>query len=201
MPDFYKDDEYDMAGFAVGIVDRSKMIDGSSVKEGNVLIGLESSGVHSNGYSLVRKLAVQDRNRLMDYEESLGMTVGEELLKPTRIYVKPILKAIDKFNINGIAHITGGGFIENIPRILPQGLQARIMIGKWPVKPIFSLIQKWGMIEERQMYNTFNMGIGLVLACPENHADGLIRLFDEEGYPAHVIGQVEQGEEGVVFER
>jgi phosphoribosylformylglycinamidine cyclo-ligase len=199
MPGFYKEDEYDLAGFSVGIVDRKRMIDGSSIKEGDVLIGLESSGVHSNGYSLVRKLVVEQKNRLMDYEERLGMTIGEELLKPTRIYVRSVLKAIDKFNINGIAHITGGGFIENIPRILPQGLQARVMIGKWPIKPIFSLIQEWGEIEERQMYNTFNMGIGMVLACPESQADGLIKLFIEENCPAYIIGQVEQGEEGVVF--
>lgn len=201
MPGFYKEDEYDLAGFAVGIVDRSSIIDGTSIKEGDVLIGLESSGVHSNGYSLVRKLVIEERNRLMDYEESLGMTVGEELLKPTRIYVKAILKAKNKFNIKGIAHITGGGFIENIPRMLPQGLQARVLIGKWPIRPIFSLIKNWGAIEERQMYNTFNMGIGMVLACSEQDADALVNFLAQEEYAAHVIGQIERGEEGVVFER
>lgn len=201
MPGFYKEDEYDLAGFAVGIIDRSNIIDGSSIEEGDVLIGLESSGVHSNGYSLVRKLVVEEKNRLMDYEESLGMTVGEELLKPTRIYVRPILKAIGKFNIKGIAHITGGGFIENIPRILPEGLQARVIIGKWPIKPIFSLIKKWGAVDERQMYNTFNMGIGMVIACPEQDVDGLISFLSQEGYAAHMIGLIERGEEGVVFER
>ena len=201
MPGFYKEDEYDLAGFAVGIVDRSKIIDGTSIEEGDVLVGLESSGVHSNGYSLVRKLVIEEKNRLMDYEESLGMTVGEELLKPTRIYVKAVLKAIDKFSIKGIAHITGGGIIENIPRILPQGLQAKVFMGKWPIKPIFSLIKKWGAIEERQMFNTFNMGIGMVIVCPEQDADGLVSFLAGENYAAHIIGHIERGEEGVVFER
>lgn len=199
MPGFYKEDEYDLAGFSVGIAERSKIIDGSSIKEGDVLVGLESSGVHSNGFSLVRKLAVQTVNRLHEYEESLGCTIGEELLTPTRIYVKGILKLLDKTAIKGAAHITGGGFIENIPRILPKGLQAEIYMGSWPVKPIFKLIQQWGEVEERHMFNTFNMGIGMVLACDPARSDEIIELLGEEGYAAHVIGKVTKGPEGLVF--
>lgn len=201
MPGFYNDEEYDMAGFIVGIVDRSKIIDGSSIDEGDILIGLESSGVHSNGYSLVRKLAVEEKYRLNDYEETLGATVGEELLKPTRIYVKGILKAIEEFHIKGIAHITGGGFIENIPRMLPEGLQGRIMIENWPIHPIFDLIQEWGNISQQNMFNTYNMGIGMVVACAPEEAERMVEFFAQQGYPAHIIGKVEQGEEGVVFHK
>jgi phosphoribosylformylglycinamidine cyclo-ligase len=201
MPGFYKDDEYDMAGFAVGIVDRSKIIDGSAIRDGDVLIGLESSGVHSNGYSLVRKLAVEQQYRLDDYYESLGNTVGQELLKPTRIYVKAIIEALKKYHLKGIAHITGGGFIENIPRMLPKGLEAIISEGTWPVKPIFQLLRGWGNIDSKDMYNTFNMGIGLVVACSNEYGDSMIEFFTQLGYPAYKIGRVAQGQEGVVFER
>jgi phosphoribosylformylglycinamidine cyclo-ligase len=200
MPGFYKDDEYDIAGFAVGIADRSKIIDGSQIMAGDMLIGLESSGVHSNGYSLIRKLAVKEKNRLQEKYDPLGsLTVGQELLKPTRIYVKGVLEAYKRYNISGIAHITGGGFIENIPRMLPHGLQAEINMGSWPILPIFKLIQQWGSINTREMFNTFNMGIGMVLACRPNVVQGITDLLFQEGYPAHVIGRVKEGTQGVVF--
>ncbi len=201
MPGFYKEDEYDIAGFAVGIVDRNKIINGSTIEDGDILIGLESSGVHSNGYSLVRKLAIEEQYRLDEYYDSLGKTVGQELLTPTRIYVKAIIEALKKYNIKGIAHITGGGFIENIPRMLPKGLKAVIREGTWPVKPIFQLIQEWGNINSKDMYNTFNMGIGLVVACSYEYGNSMIEFFTQQGYPAYKIGRVAQGQEGVVFER
>lgn len=201
MPGFYEDEEYDLAGFVVGIVDRRKIIDGSSIEEGDLLIGLESSGVHSNGYSLVRKLVIEEKYRLKDYHDELGTTVGEELLKPTRIYVKPILDALKRYDIKGIAHITGGGFIENIPRMLPKGLKAVIKAGAWPIKPIFNLIQEWGNMEEGDMFNTFNMGIGMVVACSASEAHKVAEFFIGQGYLAHIIGRVEEGGEGVVFER
>ena len=201
MPGFYKNDEYDMAGFVVGIVDRNKIIDGSTIEDGDVLIGIGSSGVHSNGYSLVRKLAIEEEYRLDDYYESLGTTVGQELLKPTRIYVKPILEALKRYSIKGIAHITGGGFIENIPRMLPKGIKAIVKAGTWPIKPIFRLIQQWGNIDEKDMFNTFNMGIGMVVACQSEGADNMIEFFTQQGYPAYKIGRVAKGGEGVVFEK
>ncbi|HZJ82920.1 MAG TPA: phosphoribosylformylglycinamidine cyclo-ligase [Clostridia bacterium] len=200
MPGFYKEDEYDMAGFVVGIVDRNKIIDGSSIEDGDILIGLESSGVHSNGYSLVRKLAVQDKYRLDDYHEALDTTVGEELLKPTRIYVKPVLDLVNKFNIKGIAHITGGGFIENIPRMLPKGLGASIKKKTWPINPIFDLIKEWGNMEDRDMFNTFNMGVGMVIACSDIDSEDIIDFLTGQGYPAHKIGRVVEDHEGVAFE-
>ena len=199
MPGFYRENEYDLAGYAVGIVERQKIIDGSAVVEGDILVGLGSSGVHSNGYSLVRKLVLQDNDRINERYESLGCTVGEELLKPTRIYVKGVLKAVGRYNVKGIAHITGGGFIENIPRMLPEGLTAEIRMGSWPVLPIFTLLKEWGNIEDREMFNTFNMGIGMVLACSPDHAEGILDLFCQEGYGAYIIGKVVQGSQGVVF--
>lgn len=201
MPGFYKEEEYDMAGFAVGMVDRKRIIDGSTIEDGDILIGLESSGVHSNGYSLVRKLVIEEQNRLDDYYKSLGSTVGEELLKPTRIYVKPILEALKRYNIKGIAHITGGGFIENIPRMLPEGIGAIIKEGTWPIKPIFHLIEEWGNMDKKDMYNTFNMGIGMVVVSTHEEADGMIEFFKGQGYPAYEIGRMKKGDEGVVFER
>ncbi|HZJ58521.1 MAG TPA: phosphoribosylformylglycinamidine cyclo-ligase [Clostridia bacterium] len=199
MPGFYKEDEYDLAGFAVGIADRDRIIDGSQIEDGDVIIGLESSGTHSNGYSLIRKLVIEEEYRLEDHDEALGITVGEELLKPTRIYVKAILRALSSYTIKGIAHITGGGFIENIPRMLPKGLGAVIEEGTWPVKPIFELISGWGNIRKEDMFNTFNMGIGMAVACKATDSDGLVKLFIDEGYPAHIIGRVKKDLEGVVF--
>lgn len=201
MPGFYKDEEYDIAGFAVGIADRSKIIDGSTVREGDVLIGLASSGVHSNGYSLVRRLVLHDRYRLEERYDVLGCTVGEELLKPTRIYVKGVLNVLERYKIRGIANITGGGFIENIPRVLPKGLSAQIHLGSWPVLPIFELIKRWGDIEDMEMFNTFNMGIGMVLVCSPQEADGVINQLKSDGYPSYAIGRVVKGTGGVVFMR
>lgn len=201
MPGFYKDEEYDIAGFAVGIVDRSKIVDGSTVQEGDVLIGLASSGVHSNGYSLVRRLVLYDKYRLEERCDELGCTVGEELLKPTRIYVKGILNVLKGYKVKGIAHITGGGFVENIPRMLPEGLVAQIQLGSWPVLPIFELIKRWGNIEEGEMFNTFNMGIGMVLACSPQDVDGIISQLKGDGYPSYIIGRVVKGTGGVVFIR
>ncbi len=201
MPGFYKDEEYDIAGFAVGMVDRSKIIDGSTVQEGDVLIGLASSGVHSNGYSLVRRLVVHDKYRLEEKYDVLGCTVGEELLKPTRIYVKGVLGILKSFKVKGIAHITGGGFIENIPRVLPKGLIAQIQLGSWPVLPIFELIKRWGNIEDREMFNTFNMGIGMVLVCSPQDVDGVISQLKSDGYPCYAIGRIVKGAGGVVFIR
>jgi phosphoribosylformylglycinamidine cyclo-ligase len=155
MPGFYSDGEYDIAGFAVGVVDKEKIIDGSRIKEGDKLIGIASSGIHSNGYSLVRKLLNPNEEKLNEFVGSLGSSLGEQLLKPTRIYVKTILDLIEKYNIKGICHITGGGFIENIPRMLPEGLRAEVKIGSWPVLPIFELLQSTGNIADREMYNTF----------------------------------------------
>jgi phosphoribosylformylglycinamidine cyclo-ligase len=201
MPGFYKEEEYDIAGFAVGIVDRAKIIDGSTIREGDVLVGLASSGVHSNGYSLVRKLVLEGKNRLDERYDVLGCTVGEELLKPTRIYVKGILNVLKRYRVKGIANITGGGFIENIPRVLPEGLVAEIQLGSWPVLPIFELIKRWGDIDDREMFNTFNMGIGMVLVCSPEEVDGIIGQLKGDGYPSYVIGRVGRGTGGVVFIR
>lgn len=199
MPGFYKDDEYDLAGFVVGVVDKKSIIDGSKSAEGDVIIGLESSGVHSNGFSLIRKLVIEEKYRLDDYHDSLKMTVGESLLTPTRIYVKAILGAIEKINIKGIAHITGGGFIENIPRVLPSGIRAFINKGSWPISPIYKLLKEWGNMDEFDMFNTFNMGIGMALIVSSEDADKALNLFNELGYDAHVIGNLLAGERGVEF--
>jgi len=197
MPGFYPDDEYDLAGFAVGIVDRDKIINGQSIQSGDVLIGLESSGLHSNGYSLVRKLLSVDRRKLEQYNDDLGCTLGEELLKPTQIYVKVVLDLIEEYEIKGIAHITGGGFVENIPRIIPAGLKARIRVGSWPTKPIFHVLQYLGNLSEQDIFNTFNMGIGLVIAADASKADEIVRSCRNSVFNAHIIGEVVAGEAGV----
>lgn len=197
MPGFYPEDEYDLAGFAVGIVDRSKIIDGKKIKEGDKLIGLSSSGIHSNGYSLVRKLLNLNKEKMKEYVESFGCTLGEELLKPTRIYVKTILDLISKFELNGISHITGGGFIENIPRMIPEGLRVRIVKGSWPVLPVFNLLQKTGDIKEKDIYNTFNMGIGMVVAVDGKIADEVAAYLNRESQNAYIIGGIIKGEAGV----
>ncbi len=199
MPGFYKLGEYDVAGFAVGIVDRKKIIDGSSIKSGDALIGLASNGVHSNGFSLVRKLLMERNNRLNEYNEEFGKTIGEELLKPTRIYVKGILELLGHFSIKGLSHITGGGFIENIPRMLPQGLSAEIGRNSWPIPPIFHLLKEAGQMQEQSLYNTFNMGIGMVLACAPDEVQGILASLKESGYPAYLIGKVIEGQKGMVL--
>ncbi len=201
MPGFYSEDEYDLAGFAVGIADKDKIIDGSKTKAGDVLVGVASSGIHSNGYSLVRKLfnlnAENASETLKVRVEALGCTLGEELLKPTKIYVKPLLSAIEKFEIKAVSHITGGGFIENIPRMLPEGLMAKINLGSWKVLPIFEYMQELGKLSERDMYNTFNMGIGLVMAVNATDAQKIVAHFNEMGESAYIIGEVKEGSEGV----
>ncbi len=206
MPGFYPVDEYDLAGFAVGIVEKDEIIDGSDLAEGDVLVGIASSGVHSNGFSLVRKLfnitgKDEDNARLNEKIEVLkGKTLGEALLEPTKIYVKPVLDVIEKCGVKAISHITGGGFIENIPRMLGEGYCAVIKKGTWDILPIFTLLQRAGNIPEKEMYNTFNMGIGMVLAVDKNKADDVIKVLESHGEKASVIGYVAKGENEVVFE-
>ena len=198
MPDFYPAGEYDLAGFTVGIVDREKSISGAAVAEGDVLVGIASSGVHSNGYSLVRKLVLtEDRDLNAPVEALGGRSWGETLLTPTKIYVKSALAACRAANVHGIAHITGGGFIENIPRILPDGLSAEIERGTWPVLPVFDELRRLGGLEDRQMYNTFNMGIGMVFAVAADEADALMASLAQSGEQAYHIGRVAKtGESG-----
>ncbi|MDD6485203.1 MAG: phosphoribosylformylglycinamidine cyclo-ligase [Clostridiales bacterium] len=200
-PGLMPEDEYDLAGFSVGVVEKSKITDGDKAKAGDKLIGIASSGVHSNGYSLVRKLFDLDgknaKEILNTYNEELGKTVGETLLTPTRIYVKPILKLIDEVGINTISHITGGGFIENVPRMLPDGLKAVIHKGTWEVLPIFKLMEKMGNIPERDMYNTFNMGIGMIVAVDADKAQAAVSCLEAAGERACIIGELVCGEKSV----
>lgn len=200
MPGFYKEDEYDIAGFCVGVVDKKKIIDGSKIEEGDYIIGLASSGVHSNGFSLVRKI-VFDKQKMdvNDYIEELGMTIGEELLKPTRIYTKPVYDLVEKFNIKGLSHITGGGFYENIPRMLPQGLTAHIDTSKIKTPAIFKLLQKWGNIEAKEMYATFNMGIGMVMAVDKEKLTDITNYLVELGEEFTILGEIKKGNEGVIL--
>lgn len=201
MPGFYPEDEYDLAGFSVGIVEKSKITDGDRAKAGNKLIGIASSGIHSNGYSLVRKLfdlnGESAKDNLNEYSDKLGMKVGEALLTPTRIYVKPLLKLIDEVGINTVSHITGGGFIENVPRMLPDGLKAVIHKGTWNILPIFDVLQEKGNIPEMDMYNTFNMGIGMIVAVDADKADAAVKCLEEAGEKAYIIGELDEGEKGV----
>ncbi len=199
MPGFYQEDDYDIAGFSVGVVQRKNIITGSEIKAGDVLIGLASSGIHSNGFSLVRRLLGVDGTELRRFSSELSCSIGENVLTPTRIYVKTALTLFEKYTIKGMAHITGGGFIENIPRMLPQGLQANIRLGSWEVLPIFNVLGRLSALERREMYNTFNMGIGMVLAVDPADADGIVRLAQECGEKAYIIGNVAAGEEGVAL--
>ena len=198
MPGFYPVDEYDLAGFSVGIVDKSRILDGSSMEEGDLLIGLGSSGVHSNGFSLVRKVLGVDRKVLSTYSAELGCTIGEELLKPTRIYVKAV-KALLQGGValRAVSHITGGGLYENVPRMMKAGLTARIKVSSVPVPPIFDLIAKEGNIPERDMYNTFNMGVGMILAVPQDRGGPAVDLPSRIGERAYVVGSVVKGDAGV----
>ncbi len=195
MPGFYPENEYDLAGFCVGIVDKDKIIDISKIAADDVIIGLSSSGVHSNGFSLVRKIIGSDR--LSIYSDELAMTIGECLLTPTKIYVKPILELIDKVKVKGISHITGGGFYENIPRSLPEGLMAVIDRSALTIPPIFNMIQRLGGISERDMFNTFNMGTGMSVIVNKNDADKALEILRENGQTANIIGQVQKGDLGV----
>ena len=197
MPGFYPVDEYDMAGFSVGMVDKEKMIDGTTIKPGDVLIGVASSGVHSNGYSLVRKTLGINEKSVRRYIDEFGKTLGEELLTPTRIYVKAIQSLVGKVDVKGISHITGGGFYENVPRMLPEGIVAKIEKKAVPVPPVFDLIAKTGKIPERDMYNTFNMGAGLVLAVAAEDASRAVAAISAAGETAFVIGECVAGNKGV----
>lgn len=196
MPGFYPVDEYDLAGFCVGLADKSRIVDCQNIRIGDALIGVASSGVHSNGFSLVRKVFNITEDRLKMYVNDLGKTLGEELLTPTKIYVKPLLSLMRAVEVRGIAHITGGGFYENIPRMLPNGVYAQIQKSALPRLPIFSLIQKEG-IPERDMFNTFNMGLGLCIAVAADRAQEAVTILNNSGEKAMIIGEIRKGEKGV----
>ncbi len=199
MPDFYTDGEYDMAGFAVGVVDRSKIIDGSKIKEGHVLIGIPSSGIHSNGYSLVRKLLFDKMGHsITDFIKELDETLGEALIRPTKIYTSACEAVLPDLPVSGIIHITGGGFFENIPRIIPEGLGVEINLGTWEIPPILKYIQKNGEIERDEMFATFNMGVGMIMIIEEAEAYKVISKLAWAGEQAGIIGRVVQGS-GVVL--
>jgi phosphoribosylformylglycinamidine cyclo-ligase len=202
MPGFYKENEYDIAGFVVGVVERSEIIDGSGIQAGDALIGLASTGLHSNGYSLARKVLLEVAGFGLDeYRPELGKTVGEELLVPTKIYVRTIRNLLqENYPLRGMAHITGGGLLENVPRILPAGLSARFQLGSWPVPPVFSLIQEKGPVAQREMFRTFNMGLGMVLVAPSAAAAEILAYLQGQGEAAYLVGQIEakaNGETGV----
>ena len=191
--------DYDLAGFAVGVVDREKMIDNNKTRPGDVMLALSSSGLHSNGFSLVRKVLDVERADLGAWSEELGGTLGGELLQPTRIYVKPVLAAIQAAEVHGVSHITGGGFYENIPRCIPQGLTANIEKSALRIPPIFRMLQRLGGISEHDMFNTFNMGTGMVLVVAKEDADKAAAALKEEGMDPAVIGEIVSGEERVVL--
>lgn len=181
MPGLYKENDYDLAGFCVGIVDKEKIITGEKIKKGDHIFGLKSSGIHSNGYSLVRKIVLEKEKLSLDEKiEGLDTSLGEELLKPTKIYVKEILALLEKIEINGLSHITGGGFYENIPRMIPDGLCAKIDVRNITLPKIFSLLEKWGELDKKDMYETFNMGVGLVFAVDKNDIEKVKEIIDED---------------------
>lgn len=203
MPGMYGADEYDIAGFAVGVADKKDLIDGSRIQPGDAIIGLASSGIHSNGFSLVRKLLLEKQGyALADHVPGVceaGQSLGELLLTPTKIYVKPLLTLKQSFTIGGLSHITGGGFIENIPRVLPEGVNAEIEYGSWPVPPIFHHMQEIGSLSLRDMFTTFNMGIGMVVILPAEQADAAITQAAAMGEHAFRIGTITPGERQVTF--
>lgn len=200
MPGMYDEDEYDLAGFTVGCVERSKIVDGSAIAEGDVLIGLPSTGVHSNGFSLVRKALFEQAGYTVETRlPELGdRTLGDVLLTPTKIYVKALMPLFEADLVHGVAHITGGGFIENVPRMLPEGLAARIELGSWPVPPIFDVIERTGDVDHMEMFNIFNMGIGMVVAVPADREDEVMNLLANAGEQGYRIGSVvARGSDGV----
>ena len=200
MPGFYPEDEYDLAGFAVGIVDKKKVIDRNSVKEGDVIIGIASSGIHSNGYSLVRKVFdVENQDLTVKPEELGGKTLGEVLLTPTKIYVKPMLALFKEIQPHGVMHITGGGFYENIPRGLPEGFSAKISKDSLEVPAVFKMLMEKGGIPERDMFNTYNMGTGMTVVVDEKDADRAIEIINGAGEKAKAIGRIVKGGEGVII--
>ncbi|MBE7094068.1 MAG: phosphoribosylformylglycinamidine cyclo-ligase [Clostridiales bacterium] len=200
MPGFYPVDEYDLAGFCVGIVDKSKVLDNSKMQEGDVVIALPSSGVHSNGFSLVRKVFdVESADLKTPMEELGGKSLGETLLTPTKIYVKPMLALFDQITVKGVSHITGGGFYENIPRSIPKGLGAKIEKKNVRVLPIFNLLQKVGNIPERDMYNTYNMGVGMSVVVAKEDAEKAIEILKAHGEDAYILGEIVKSDEGVIL--
>ena len=200
MPGFYSEDEYDLAGFSVGAVDKAKVLDNSKVMEGDVIIALPSSGVHSNGFSLVRKVFdVENRDLKAPVEALGGKSIGETLLTPTRIYVKPMLALFDAVTVKAVSHITGGGFYENIPRSLPEGMGAKITKSAVKILPIFELIAKEGNISERDMFNTFNMGVGMSVVVSKDEADKALEVLRANGEEAYIIGEIIKSEESVVI--
>jgi phosphoribosylformylglycinamidine cyclo-ligase len=197
MPGFYPVNEYDLVGFAVGIVEKSKIIDGKDIVDGDKIIGLASSGIHSNGYSLVRKVFNLNENKLMEHIEVLGGRLGDELLKPTKIYVKDINALNSNFKIKGISHITGGGFYENLPRAVPEGMGIYIYEGSWRIPEIFNVIKDCGDINMKHMYNTFNMGIGMAVIVDPKTADDIKNYADKNNIEARIIGEVTKKHLGV----
>lgn len=193
MPGLYSENEYDLAGFSVGIVDKEKMINSDTIKEGDIVIGLSSSGVHSNGFSLVRKIFNVNEENLKEYKEELGKTLGEALLEPTKIYVKPVLELIKQIQVKGISHITGGGFYENMPRMLNNKVALNIDKNSYEIPAIFKLIQKQGNIPQRDMYNTFNMGIGMAIIVAKQDQEKALEILGQAGETAYVIGEVVSG--------
>ncbi|BDU50716.1 phosphoribosylformylglycinamidine cyclo-ligase [Haliovirga abyssi] len=194
MPGFYNSEEYDIAGFSVGVVEKDEVIDGKEIEDGDIVLGLASSGIHSNGYSLVRKLFFDKLDWKIDrYVDELGKTLGEEILTPTKIYVKSLLNLKKDVKIKGLVHITGGGFIENIPRILPENVDVEIEKESYEVPAIFKLMQKLGNIEEKEMYKTFNMGIGMAVIIKENDAEKSISILEENGEKVYKIGRIVNG--------
>lgn len=196
MPGFYGEGEYDLSGFAVGIVEKAEIVDGSSIESGDVVIGLESSGLHSNGYSLARKVLFDMMG--LDVSDPMGpngRSIGDILLTPTKIYVKAVAKLLQRFDVRGMAHITGGGLLENIPRILPKGLNARIVKNSWKPPHIFGFIQNNGSVDEEEMYRVFNNGIGFIIIAPKNEAGGIIESLEEDGETAWIIGEVTAAED------
>lgn len=202
MPGFYAPDEYDLAGFSVGIVDKEKIIDGSRIMPGDAIIGIASSGIHSNGYSLVRKLfniddSAECAESLKKYDSELGRPIGEALLEPTKIYVKPMLNAVSAVDVKAVSHITGGGFYENVPRMLKENTRAKINKNSFEVPPIFKRLQALGDIPEHDMWGTFNMGIGMMFVVPPQQAEAAVKAIEECGEKAYVIGEITEGEKGV----
>lgn len=198
-PGMMPEDEYDIAGYSTGIVDKSKIIDNTQIKAGDAIIGIASSGVHSNGFSLVRKVFNINDQKLKSFIPELGQSLGDALLTPTRIYVKPVLDLISKVSVKGVSHITGGGFYENIPRMLPDGISAKITKGSWTIPPIFALLQKEGNISEHDMFNTFNMGVGMAVVVDKADADKAVEILKANGEQAFIIGETVSGDDGVVF--
>ncbi len=199
MPGFYPVDEYDVAGFSVGVVDKDKILKPDSQKAGDVLIAIKSSGVHSNGFSLVRKVFAVNEQTLARHYSEIGCTLGDCLLTPTKIYVKPVLELLEQVNVKAISHITGGGFYENIPRSLPEGISAKIERKSVQVLPIFDLIAQTGKIPERDMFNTFNMGVGMIVSVDKNDADKAVEVLNKANAESYILGELTESDEGVII--